>query len=414
MKTSVTLFSAAACTVLLLSCGCKNQSKSSNRNLQDEHPVSSVLADSPIVAERVVVGEDTVVVAKVTEMPDPVAILASEVFDEFELIKLEDSEEALTGGGKTWVSKNHIMIWDGNNVKLFDREGKFIANVGAKGQGPGEYSIAPYYMTIDETQGKIYMMTYSAKEINTYNISDGSFLGRIPLAYDSPKGFCKIDSKNGLITVASMQFKGDLPTSPVWVQDFEGNEVSAVQRPDLALTPDFSNEIIPATTPDESQLYHSYTLITSLRPDTLYRSDGKNMHPEFTYDFGKYLRMHSFQSFPQFYVVETYGDPVMVSESSWIVGSDMPLVIDKLSLKGAPGELMIDQLGTLSLKKYWNTLNSPGYFAQSFDPGDLLDMLQAAPDSHPLANEEGIKKMEELRKTINPEGNHYVMIGHWR
>lgn len=414
MKTSVTLLSTAAYAILLLSCGCKSQGQSSNRNPQDEHPVSTALAESPVVAESVVVGEDTVIVAKVTEIPDPVAILASEVFDEFELIKLEDSEEALTGGGKTWVSKNHIMIWDENNVKLFDREGKFIANVGAKGQGPGEYSIAPYFMTIDETQGKIYMMTYSAKQINTYSISDGSFLGSIPLAFDAPKGFCKIDSKNGLITVASMQFKGDLPYSPVWVQDLEGNVVSAVRRPDLALSPDFSNEIIPAMTPNESQLYHSQSLITALVADTLYRSDGKTMHPEFTYDFGKDVKMHSLQVFPQFYVLETYGDPVMVTENSWIVGGEMPLVVDKISLKGAPAELIIDQLGTLSFKKGWNWMNSPGYFAQSYDPGDLLDMLHSAPDSHPLANEEGLKRMEELRNSINPEGNHYVIIGHWR
>lgn len=59
-------------------------------------------------------------------------------------------------------------------------------------------------------------------------------------------------------------------------------------------------------------------------------------------------------------------------------------------------------------------MSSPGYFTETVDPGDLLDMLHAAPDSHPLANEEGLKKMEELRNSIDPEGNHYVMIGHWK
>lgn len=410
MKTPIKLFSMALCAGMLMSC----HRQTSKKHLQDEFPVSEVLVDAPVAAKRVVVGEDTVVVAKLTEEPTPVAILASEVFDEFELIKLEDTDEAMTGGGQTWVSENHILIWDGNSVKMFDRKGKYIANIGSKGQGPGEYSIAPYFLTIDEKGGKIYMMTYSANQINTYDIADGSFLGSIPLAYNSPKGFCKVDSEKGLITVASMQFKDEQPSSPVWVQDFEGNIVSAVQRPDLELPIDYSNEIIPAMTSDGRELYHSQTLITASVADTLYRSDGKTMHPEFTYDFGRDIKMHTLQVFPQFYVLETYGDPIMVSENSWIVGGEMPLVIDKMSLKGAPAELMIDQLGTLCFKKEWNWMNTPGYFAKSYEPGDLLDMLNAAPDSHPLANEEGLKRMEELRESINPEGNHYVMIGHWR
>lgn len=92
----------------------------------------------------------------------------------------------------------------------------------------------------------------------------------------------------------------------------------------------------------------------------------------------------------------------------------MPFVIDRTSLKGAPAELMIDQIGTLTLKNDWDDMCSPGYFSMSYDPGDLLDMLNAAPDSHPLANEEGLKRMEELRNSIDPEGNHYVIIGHWK
>lgn len=413
MKTSVKFLSMAICAVALMSCGSKSNSKQSKKYSMDEHPVSEVLADAPVIAKRVVVGEDSVVVAKLTEEPKPVTLLASQMFDEFELIKLEDTDEAMTGGGKTWVSTNHIMIWDNNNVKLYDRNGKYIANVGAKGQGPGDY-IAPYFLTIDEKNGKIYMMTYAAKQINTYDIADGSFLGSIPLAYESPKGFCKIDQENGLITVASIQFKDGQQSSPFWVQDFEGNVVSAVQRPDLALQPSYSNEIIPAMTPDESELYHSQCVLDYFVADTLYRSDGKTIHPEFTYDFGEKFKLHTLQIFPQFYVLETVGDPIRVTENSYIFGAQKPLVIDKLTLKGAPAALMIDQLGTLCLQKEWNWMNTPGYFAQSYDPGDLLDMLQAAPDSHPLANEEGLKRMEELRNSIDPEGNHYVMIGHWR
>ncbi|MDE7346319.1 MAG: 6-bladed beta-propeller [Muribaculaceae bacterium] len=410
MKQLITFTALAAAAMLLPSCGQKGGGQSS----QEGRTISEILADSPVAAQRVLVGEDTMVVARLTEAPEPVTLLASEMFDEFELIKLEDTEGALTGGGTTWVSQNHILVYDGNNVKLYDRKGKFIANVGARGQGPGEYSIAPYFLTIDEMQGKIYMMTYSASQINTYNVADGTFAGSIPLVYESPKGFCKIDPENGRITVASMQFKDVAPCSPVWVQDFDGNLISEVKRPDLGITPDFSNEINPGMSSDGKELYHSQCLITELIADTLYRSDGKTIHPEFTYDFGEKVPMHSLRSFPQFYVMKIFGDPVMVSENSYMVGSNMPFVIDRTSLKGAPAELMIDQLGTLTFKKDWDFMSTPGYFTMSCDPGDLLDMLKAAPDTHPSANEDGLKRMEELRNSIDHDGNHYVLIGHWK
>ena len=234
------------------------------------------------------------------------------------------------------------------------------------------------------------------------------------MVYESPKGFCKIDSENGRITVASIQFKDVAPCSPVWVQDFEGNLISEVKRPDLGITPDFSNEINPGISSDGKELYQSQCLITELIADTLYRSDGKTIHPEFTYDFGEKVPMHSLRAFPKFYVLKIFGDPVMVSENSYMVGSNMPFVIDRASLKGAPAELMIDQLGTLTLKKNWDFMSTPGYFTMSCDPGDLLDMLNAAPDTHPSANEDGLKRMEELKNSIDPEGNHYVLIGHWK
>lgn len=410
MKHLITITALAVAGMMLPSCTHKGDGRSS----KDGRSISEIFAYSPVAAQRTVVGEDTVVVARVTEEPEPVTLLASEMFDDFELVKLEDSEDALTGGGKTWASQNHIMIWDNNNVKLYDRKGKFIANVGARGQGPGEYSIAPYFLTIDEKQGKIYMMTYIADKINVYKISDGTFEESIPLAYQSPKGFCKIDSENGLITVVSMQFKDGQPSSPVWIQDFDGNIVSEVTRSDLELSPDFSNEINPGMSSNGNELYHSQCIITELIADTLYRSDGKPIHPEFTYDFGENVPMHSLRVFPGFYIMKVFGDPVMVSENSYVLGSNMPFVIDRASLKGAPAELMIDHIGTLTLKKDWDYMNTPGYFTMSCDPGDLLDMLNAAPDSHPLANEDGIKHMEELRNSIDPEGNHYVIIGHWK
>ena len=44
----------------------------------------------------------------------------------------------------------------------------------------------------------------------------------------------------------------------------------------------------------------------------------------------------------------------------------------------------------------------------------LLDCLDAAPESHPLANEEGMKRMRDLKETIDLDDNNYIIIGKWK
>lgn len=106
MKQLFAFTTLAVAGMLLSSC----VQKVGERSSQDGRTITEILANSPVAAQRVVVGEDTVVVARLAEEPEPVTLLASEMFDDVELIKLEDTEEALTGGGKHGFPKITLLF----------------------------------------------------------------------------------------------------------------------------------------------------------------------------------------------------------------------------------------------------------------------------------------------------------------
>ena len=390
---------------------CESKPSGNNSHLSS-NPSARVFAEAPVAASRVIIDGDTVVVGKLTSKPETVTLLASEMFDDLKFVRLENSDEALVGGGDTWVTDKRIIIYDGKSIKQFDHTGKYLGEVARKGQEPGEYAIAPYHITADEEAGRIFMAQYSADRIMTYDL-EGRYTGDIPLAYKTRKSIFTVDAARRLITIAALQFTVDGEVPVVWEQDFEGNVTDSVVRTYLAVNPDFSNEVNAGITPAGDGITYSLYRIEP-EPDTLYTYIDSRFRPDFTFDFGDDTPVHGLMSLPQFYVVTSYGSPVPTSEHSAYLPQLTPFVIDRTTLRGAPAVLMFDDFGTLTINQGWSDSHTPGYFSLCLDPGDLLDCLTAAPDTHPLATDEGMNRMHQLRESIDPDDNCYVLIGRWK
>ena len=99
------------------------------------------LKDAPVVATRVMIDGEEMIELDPSLLKDTVIFPLSYFTEELEIIKLDERDEALTGAPYAYVSDHHIMTGMVNNIpfKLFDRKGKYIADVGNIGQGPGEY-----------------------------------------------------------------------------------------------------------------------------------------------------------------------------------------------------------------------------------------------------------------------------------
>ena len=82
---------------------------------------------------------------------------------DFQIIKLDNRDEAMVGENNLCVSENYILVYGSvyelHPCRLFTKKGEFVTNIGAIGQGPGEYR-AVYKAEIDEKHNCIYLMPF--------------------------------------------------------------------------------------------------------------------------------------------------------------------------------------------------------------------------------------------------------------
>lgn len=399
---------AGAIAIGILSCGSK----------QDKNQPDAVgnLGNAPIVAEKVLAGNDTVIVVDVSAADrSPVSLKLSDLADDIEIVRLENNNEAFVGEGATWLTGNRIIIYSNGIVRQFDRSGKYLGKIGNKGQGPGEYAIAPYDIYMDESAGRIYLAQYGATKLFEYD-SDGSFIKDIPLAYKLEKGRINVDAAKETVTVAAMPFSESDHLENVWVQDFQGNVKSSDTKPWLAVVPDYSSEIKAGTPSAANGFDYSIFSITP-RQDSLYVYKDGSLHPAFTAKMDgsvEEVPMHDYVSTPSLYALILFSQPKAVSENSYIIPAMTPLVVDRKSLRGGFANLMLDNIGSVEINGNWLQESTPEYFVMTFDPGVLADKIEAASQEHEDLDASVIESMNKFKTTIDPDDNNYIVIGKWK
>ena len=69
-------------------------------------------------------------------------VYISDLMESMEIIQLDTVREAYIAINQLMVSDNYLLTTNGKHAKLFRRsDGKFISNIGNRGQGPGEFFI---------------------------------------------------------------------------------------------------------------------------------------------------------------------------------------------------------------------------------------------------------------------------------
>ena len=201
---------------MALLAGCNGTGKQENEGL----------AERPVVGAVEVVNGDSVWVCDFSALKDTVTLYLSAVAEDFQVVKLDNSDEALVPAGNALVSDNYILVYGRQQTpfKLFDKSGKFLANVGSFGQGPGEYQLV-YDAQIDESSERIYILPWNAKSLLAYDLK-GRYVQSIPLPTLVPKGKFKVDSRNSTLSVFILPFN-NLPYV-AWRQDLQGNLIDTI------------------------------------------------------------------------------------------------------------------------------------------------------------------------------------------
>ena len=379
---------------------------------------TKTLDECPVVTQTETLAGHPLTVCDQKLLNDTLQIPLSLFAEDLDIIRFDNRDEALMGEQMVIVSENYLLVWNQEHpVRLFDRKGKFLTNIGANGQGPGEYQ-SIYDAQIDEANNRIYMLPWTVGQLLVYDLQ-GNVLPSIPLCLNIPKGKLWINAKDSLIAVFALPF----PNIPAvaWTQDFKGERKSFIEAGSLTAY-DFNSEVYCGYNIDGVfDCMLNYYL--PARKDTLYHYDFHNnlLMPHFTMTFTTTnpVPNHTFYELPHHFLGTT-AESIQISKNIFGSTNHKHFIIDKATGKGAYMHLINDFLGNEELPLSSFDGNFPpypnfrnGYYILNQDPGNLRDRLEKSMKTGKLSPEQK-EKVTRLLNSINENDNNILFLAKLR
>lgn len=380
---------------------------------KDSVATDDLLSNCPIVGTYTQVGDDKVLSSSQELFKDTIRIPLSFFTEEPQFIKLDNRDEALVAEAGITVSDNYILVhssYPPTAFKLFDREGKFISNVGGVGQGPGEYG-SIYHTQIDEANNRIYMMPWQTRNLLVYDL-EGNFQNAIPLCHDCPKSTFRVDAEKGTVSVCKLPFPGS--SAVAWTQDFEGKEINRIEPSKHLMARNFNNEVIfGENIPGVFDI--SVPSMDPARVDSLYHYDTSNgrLRPAFTFNCAQTdeVPWHFYNEWPDHFVGSVSGPPVVIHSpegTGQIPGKTDYYIVDKETGKGAYFKLYNDYFGDQEIGYSYSAF-SKGYYIRNIEPGNLQTEVEQLLQNSGLS-EEMRKNLTDIQASVNDNDNNYLFV----
>lgn len=367
------------------------------------------LNDCPEIATQQMVGNDLVTVLHLDRVKDTLDLPLSRLLDDFRIVPLDNREEALTKGVSVSACNDYVSTGGTMDepFKLFDLEGRFLCQVGANGQGPGEYW-AVYDHHIDEANDRIYLLPWNAKSLLVYTLK-GEYLSSIPLPTLVPKGVFSVDTRKQLLTVGLLPFADIEGASVVWQQDFAGNILHRVDASPYVIEPDYSNEVSSQGNNDGVFDFTIFHWVAAA--DTLYHfiPEENRLVPVLTLQQPEKKIQHDYLELPDYYLIDI-PTGYTASEYGSYVSQRATVMMDKATRKGAFVRILNDLIGNVPVEyAFFNFKN--GYFIYSMEPGMLLENIETALSRPESLGSEQRQKLETLKEAMRENDNNYLFIG---
>ena len=102
------------------------------------------------------IGGEKLYICDVQKVNDSIVLPLSELIEELHVIKLDSAKAALIPGGAVMFTENYVGIkpWGQMPYKLYDKQGRYIRDIGAIGKGPNEY-LNIYCCQLDEANDRV-------------------------------------------------------------------------------------------------------------------------------------------------------------------------------------------------------------------------------------------------------------------
>lgn len=328
-------------------------------------------------------------------------IKLSNLIDDFQIIKMDNRKEAFFKWNWIFFSENYICIKQSeplSPVKLFNKKGEFISDVGTVGRGPGEYRSA-YNVLIDEKEGNIYIAPLAESNLLKFDLK-GKFQREINLGekLNKPKMYKQLDST---LSVVQLCFKdrGDKFTAAN-VQLNNSDSIDYVYFD--ALTTNFKNA--SGMGDGYNAEIWSYNNVPEFvfmmtHSDTLYHYDSnKNkIEARFTINFNETLKKDHFtiiNEFPHYYLVS-------------LVGPDgKKILVDKAKQEAFNVSIINDFMGNMVTSLQFQD----GYYFATYEPITLMEKIQEHLDSGNCPEGE-VEKLTQLKNSLNENDNNVLLLG---
>ena len=343
--------------------------------------------------EKVAIAGDTFTVCKFDSKKDTIDVPLSEFVEDFRIIRFENADQAYFNARFITVTDNYIGTRQERNFyKLFDKQGKFLCNVGAVGNGPGEYQYL-YDDIIDEKDGRIFLAPFTDSKIWVYGI-DGKWIKDIPLPFkiNKPRMYLNPD---GTLSVVHMSFSEEEPFA--FQVDLEGNILKTLPTTANRKVETFDGEIFAPQNSGKLDFFH-----TSI--DTIFRYDAttNQLQPRFAMDFQGLndKPIHIFLDLPHHTIVNYY---------FWV--NDHPegggaLLIDKKKLSSAHFKLYNDYFGDMPVPANFNR----GWFIHNLEPGNLQERIEKYLASG-KCSDDNRKMLQDFAGSLQENDNNILFVG---
>ena len=354
-------------------------------------------------------------------------IKLSDLMESVEIVQLDNStEEAF---GRTWdveISDNYIATGNvAESVKLYHRKsGKYIGNVGKRGQGPGEYTNI-WNITINEEDKRIYLWPNTRNYIYAYDMKGKFIEGEtIHLPQNSrTKGTMFPNKKTDEMVVLGTPYgtyqRGnanfDNEKNVCWVQDFEGNLKFSIPADNYTIPRGSSYSW--ASHPNRESSIYSYALRTiksEMRRDTVYHYHSKNnlLYPVYTtnYPHEDNFVIASLESPLHYYTVHATYKKRRSTNPENLEGYKV-LQVDKKTHAGKYIRVVNDCLGDIPIALYDFLFSVKNEYATIiYDPLDLKEQLEEALETNTEMSEEVRKRVITMKNSLSEDDNDVLVI----
>ena len=335
--------------------------------------------------------------AKVTEKK---TVKLSDLVEDFQIIRFENKDEAFFKAFWMYFSDNYICIrQSGNPIKLFDKSGRYIGNVGNIGQGPGEYNYI-YDVLLDEKNQSIYVMPIVGNYILRYDLT-GKYVDKFRFGEKINKGRMFLSSDASILSLVHLCFRdaGDKFTganvqlqNPDSVQYVYVEEIASNMKNQEGIRVGFSDEIWSYRNSADFPFMMTHT-------DTLYHynSQTNKIQAAFTMSMDPDKKGDSyfiFKEWPHHYFVTIFGE------------GGRNILVDKEQPIGYEVEFVNDFMGNLEF--YPQTQD--GYFFQNWEPAELRDALEEALASGDCLDDQK-EKLKAFMQTLHDNDNNLLFLG---